>query len=532
MTALAYSRSGGYLAVASGEAGKVGQVRVYFVPNSGAPTGKPEFFFRPHKDLVHDLAFSLDGETLATSSYDRTVKLWDFPMKIDPKNPVVEPRYQLKDHSDAVYGIAFSPDSKRLASVSADRAVKIWDVKTGKRLFTLGDATDGLYSVVWHPEGKHLAAAGIDKSIRVWELGADQGKVVDSTVAHEKAILRLAYSADGKSLYSLSEDRTAKAWDTGKLKEKKAYGKQPETVLTLGVNSKLGHIAIGRFDGEMVILDEATGKGIASPLPVKPKLPVITKISPSSATRGQVVAMVIEGRNLDDVIQVSLTGVPGIEWAYRERIPRTKSKIAINLLVPDETPAGQYPLVVHHSGGPSNPMALTVDRFKATLEAPPNNMIRTAQAVQWRSTLIGGIAKAGETDFYRFDAKAGMEIGVQLGPVLPLPTGLRQPVLEAFLALYDPNGKVVAESADGLLGHRCLKDGSYVLAIRDRDYRGDDTFGYHLHLGDIPIVTRVYPLGVRQGTEADIQLEGVNLDGCARCESARRRTQLLAASFR
>ena len=56
--------------------------------------------------------------------------------------------------------------------------------RTGTRLYTLGESTDWVYAVAWHPDGKHLAAAGVDRSIRVWEASASGGKVVQSVFAH------------------------------------------------------------------------------------------------------------------------------------------------------------------------------------------------------------------------------------------------------------------------------------------------------------------------------------------------------------
>jgi dipeptidyl aminopeptidase/acylaminoacyl peptidase len=151
VTALAFSRDGSYLAVASGLPGTSGEVRVYFFPPSGIPLNRPEVVIPAHKDAVLALSFSPDGDTLATCGYDRLIKLWDLSTGKELRT--------LKDHSDAVYAAAFSPDGKLLASAGADRAVKVWDVAAGRRLYTLSEATDWVYAVAWHPDGKHLAAA-------------------------------------------------------------------------------------------------------------------------------------------------------------------------------------------------------------------------------------------------------------------------------------------------------------------------------------------------------------------------------------
>ena len=78
---------------------------------------------------VSSVAFAPDGKTLATGSWDRTVKLWDVTTGKELAT--------LKGHTDAVSSVAFAPDGKTLATGSVDQTVKLWDVTTGKELATL-----------------------------------------------------------------------------------------------------------------------------------------------------------------------------------------------------------------------------------------------------------------------------------------------------------------------------------------------------------------------------------------------------------
>src|SRR5215213_2961504 len=276
VTALAFSRDGKRLAVASGEPAKSGVVRLYAVDEKAAKF-EPKGELTGPKDVQYALDFAPDQKTLATAGYDRIIRLWD----TDTLKVVRE----LKDHSDTIYGVAFSPDGKLLASGSADRAVKVWDPATGRRLYTLGDSTDWVYALAWHPDGKRLAAAGVDKTIRVWEAGTDNGKLVNSVFAHTEPVTRLAYSRDGQFLYSVGEGKSVKKWDAAKMVEKLAFPPQPDTVLSLALRPDGKQLAAGRFDGVLQLIDTATGKPTAEPLPEKPKPPTVSKVTPNFGKR-------------------------------------------------------------------------------------------------------------------------------------------------------------------------------------------------------------------------------------------------------
>jgi len=492
ITALAFHPRGSYLAVAASTPGQTGEIRLYFIPPSGVPALKPDLVISAHPDQVLGLAFSPDGQILASCGYDRLVKLW--------KVPTGEALATLKDHSDAVYDVAFASHGGLLASVAADRTVKIWDVRTGHRLYSLGEATDWLYTVTWHPDGRRVAAGGVDRSIRVWEARADGARLLHSVFAHQGAVLRLAYSPDGKLLVSLGEDRVVKVWDAARMTELRVLPAQPETTLSLAVRPDARQLALGRFDGALILLDAESGKLQTQLLPEKPPVPKISRLQPNAVLRGQTTTLTVEGEHLDTVTSASINIADSKVELQPASNPRQR---AIQLHIPQSVTAGVYSLTLQAPGGNVTATVL-VDYFPTVSETEPNNSARTAPVIPVNRTVTGVLDRAGEVDFYRFEVKAGEEIGVQ---VVAEPGAALEPVL----LLTDASGRILQESFDGVLAFRSSKTATYAIAIHDRQYRGNAGMRYRLHVGQVPVISAVYPLGGQRGTEVTVQLFGVHL---------------------
>ncbi|MCG6133219.1 MAG: hypothetical protein MET45_00890 [Nostoc sp. LLA-1] len=162
-----------------------------------------------HSWFVTFVAFSPDGQTLASASADRTIKLWD----LNTGNL----RHTLTGHSWSVIYVAFSPDGQTVASGSGDKTIKLWDVKTGNLRRSLTGHSDWVNSVAFSPDGKTLASGSGDKTIKLWDVKT--GNLHRTLTGHSKLVRSVAFSPDGQTVASGSSDKTIKLWDlnTGNL---------------------------------------------------------------------------------------------------------------------------------------------------------------------------------------------------------------------------------------------------------------------------------------------------------------------------
>ncbi|MGH7255934.1 MAG: WD40 repeat domain-containing protein, partial [Nitrospirales bacterium] len=193
-------------------------------PGSGAPllTPPPGFdfldywktatrevrTFRGHSHGVWAVAYSPDGQTLASGGVDRHLRIWDIETGRLLRS--------LRGHTLDIRALLYTPDGQTLISGSNDRTIRMWNAKTGeptKLLFTRYD--HNVVSLSLSPDGLMLARGSHNKDIKLWEVttGTELMTLLGKDQYDHHWSVCVAFSPDGFHLASGNDIGKIKLWE-------------------------------------------------------------------------------------------------------------------------------------------------------------------------------------------------------------------------------------------------------------------------------------------------------------------------------
>lgn len=157
-----------------------------------------------HTEIVNCIAFSADGGTLASGSWDQSVRVWKTENGVS--------KGVLTGHKDILQDVIVSQTGDSVASACLDATVRFWDVKRKTEFGTIQSAEEGAFSgLAYVPEPRPLiVAVNASGILRIWD--AVSGKNVGNVVAGSDLIPTVTYCAKTRMLATGGMDGTVRLW--------------------------------------------------------------------------------------------------------------------------------------------------------------------------------------------------------------------------------------------------------------------------------------------------------------------------------
>lgn len=224
----------------------------------------------------------------------------------------------------------------------------------------------------------------------------------------------------------------------------------------------------------------------------KDPVPQIVVAAPLAVEAGKTTKITLRGVKIDDISEIRLhepksTGRV-IGKGNKVAVPNNAnpaqvgdSEVEVEITLPSEVPGSTVPFSVVGPGGESKPHLLIVkDNTPIVMEKEPNDGFKNAQPISYPCVVEGSIRQPQDVDVFRFDAKQGERLHIELQA-----NRFGSPVDGTF-TLYDGAGRILASaddsasSIDPILTLTVAKLGTYYLSLLDAHDQGGDIFRYRL----------------------------------------------------
>ena len=189
--------------------------------------GKLLHILKGHTDTVSCLRFSPDGKTIVSTGADQTLRFWNLEGKMLGTITGI-----------SINALSFSQDGKTLATGGDNGILKLWDVKRRMVFRNISNAHNKILTLEFSPKENKIATGGEDTEIKIWNLDGTLDKTFSVRAIGYYSVLSLNFSADGKRLASADSDGRVKLWNqTGQSIAESSQQKRGIRVVRFAPNS-------------------------------------------------------------------------------------------------------------------------------------------------------------------------------------------------------------------------------------------------------------------------------------------------------
>lgn len=157
-----------------------------------------------HTGAISALAFSPDGQILATASMDYSIRLWDFAKR--------QRLATLQGHLSEVWALAFSPDGTNLVSGAKDGTVKWWPVVRQEKEDVFPGSWQDLLAV--SKDSRKIAVQGRQGTLAFLNSTNGEPEQEFQLGGRFRFSAPVALSADFKTIAQVREDGRVQVWNT------------------------------------------------------------------------------------------------------------------------------------------------------------------------------------------------------------------------------------------------------------------------------------------------------------------------------